>query len=203
MNARPDPAVITCIHPSCQIFGAESLVFRGAVHIGRGTEIMAEGGITLGRNVVISYDCVLWSIDHRYEGDSIGYDKARIKRPIVVEDNVWIGRNALIRGGVTIGEGAVVAMGSVVTRDVPPLAVVGGNPSRVLRYRSVRRYLENKAASRFLLSGAGRCEACNGEGYFLVSADAAGGRLRGLRGLAWRILNRVRYWRWLRRRNPT
>lgn len=194
MNARPDP----CIHPSCQIFGAESLVFNGPAHIGRGTEIMAEGGVTLGRNVVISFNCVLWSIDHRYEGGSIPYDKARIKRPIVVGDNVWIGRNALIRGGVTIGEGAVVAMGSVVTRDVPPLAVVGGNPARVLRYRNVRRYVENQATSRFLWSGADGCAACAGEGYFLVPEDVACDRVRGLRGLARRVLNSLRYWRWLR-----
>lgn len=197
MNARPDP----CIHPSCQIFGAESLVFKGPAHIGRGTEIMADGGVTLGRNVVISFNCVLWSIDHRYEGETVPYDKARIKRPIVVEDNVWIGRNALIRGGVTIGEGAVVAMGSVVTRDVPPLTVVGGNPARVLRYRNVRRYLENQAASRFLWSGAQGCAACAGEGYFMVSEDAAGGHVRGLRGVAWHLMNMLRYRRWLWRRN--
>lgn len=190
-----------CIQPGAQIFGWESLVFQGPVHVGRGTEIMAEGGVTLGRNVVISYDCVLWSIDHRYEGETLPYDKARLKRPICIGDNVWIGRNAIIRGGVSIGEGAVVAMGSVVTRDVPPLAVVGGNPARVLRYRSVRRYLENRDASRVLLSGEGGCAACSGEGYFLVSAHGAGERPRGLRGLAWWMLNRVRYWCWLRRQN--
>lgn len=200
MNAGPDPGgnAALCIQPGAQIFGRESLVVHGPVHIGRGTEIMAEGGVTLGRHVVISYDCVLWSVDHRYEGEALPYDKIRLKKPIVVEDHVWIGRNVLIRGGVTIGEGAVVAMGSVVTRDVPPLAVVGGNPARVLRIRNVRRYVENQVASRFLWSGVDGCAACAGEGYFLVSEDAASDRVRGIRGVARRVLNRLRYWRWLR-----
>lgn len=162
-----------CIQPGCQIWGEDSLTLRGNVHIGRGTEIMAEGGVTIGHNVVISYDCVLWSIDHRYEGGSLPYDKARVRRPIVIEDNVWLGRNVIVRGGVTIGEGAVVAMGSVVTRDVPPLAVVGGNPGRVLKFRDARRYARNKAEGNSLWREKGVCGACQAPDYYL--ADPGGG----------------------------
>lgn len=54
-------------------------------------------------------------------------------KPIVIHDNVWIGMNALILKGVTIGEGAIVAAGSVVTKDVPPFTVVGGNPAVVIK----------------------------------------------------------------------
>lgn len=54
---------------------------------------------------------------------------------IVVEDEAWICTNVIILSGVKIGKGAVVGAGAVVTRDVPPYAVVGGNPARVLRYR--------------------------------------------------------------------
>ncbi len=53
--------------------------------------------------------------------------------PIVIEDNVWIGANSLILPGVRIGQGSVVAAGSVVTRSVPPLVVVGGNPARIIK----------------------------------------------------------------------
>jgi len=55
--------------------------------------------------------------------------------PVHVGHDVWIGQNALISGGVTIGTGAVVAAQAVVTRDVPPYAIVGGVPARVIRYR--------------------------------------------------------------------
>lgn len=60
---------------------------------------------------------------------------ATCKGPIVIGSDVWIGLNALIMSGVTIGHGAVVAAGATVTRDVPPYAVVGGVPARILKYR--------------------------------------------------------------------
>jgi virginiamycin A acetyltransferase len=57
------------------------------------------------------------------------------KGPIVIEDEVWIGTGAMIFSGITIGKGAVIAAGSVVTREVPPYAIVGGNPAKVIRFR--------------------------------------------------------------------
>jgi len=57
------------------------------------------------------------------------------KGPIVVEDEVWIGTNALILSGVKIGKGAIVAAGAVVTKDVPNYAIVGGNPAKIIKYR--------------------------------------------------------------------
>lgn len=53
--------------------------------------------------------------------------------PVVIEDNVWIGKRAIILKGVTIGKGAIVAIGSVVTKDVRPGTVVGGNPAKELK----------------------------------------------------------------------
>ena len=53
--------------------------------------------------------------------------------PVIIEDDVWIGTNALILKGVTIGRGAVVAAGSVVTKNIPPYTLVGGNPARTIR----------------------------------------------------------------------
>jgi virginiamycin A acetyltransferase len=57
------------------------------------------------------------------------------KGPIVVEDEVWIGTGAMIFSGVTIGKGAIIAAGSLVTKDVPAYSIVGGNPARLIRYR--------------------------------------------------------------------
>ena len=62
-------------------------------------------------------------------------EEAKTKGPIVVEDDVWIGYDSLILSGVTIGRGAVIAAGSVVTKDVPPYAIVGGNPAKLIKYR--------------------------------------------------------------------
>jgi acetyltransferase-like isoleucine patch superfamily enzyme len=55
--------------------------------------------------------------------------------PVFIGHDVWIGANAIIKGGLTIGNGAIVASGSVVTKDVPPYAVVGGVPAKVIKYR--------------------------------------------------------------------
>jgi acetyltransferase-like isoleucine patch superfamily enzyme len=72
--------------------------------------------------------------------------EATTKGKIIVEDDVWIGMDAMILSGVTIGKGAVVAARSVVTKDVPPYAIVAGNPARIIRYRfdkSLIQKLEN------------------------------------------------------------
>ena len=68
-------------------------------------------------------------------------------RPIVIEHDVWIGQDVLLRDGIRIGTGAVVAAGAVVTRDVPPYAIVGGTPARLIRYR-----FEMPLVERLLLS---------------------------------------------------
>ena len=60
---------------------------------------------------------------------------AEHKFPVVVGNDVWIGTNALILDGITVGDGAVVAAGAVVTKDIPPYAIVGGVPARIIRYR--------------------------------------------------------------------
>lgn len=84
------------------------------------------------------------SSDHPYKGLStypfkvmiLGHEfEAVSKGDIIIKDDVWIGLNSIILSGVTIGQGAVVAAGSVVTKDVPPYAIVGGNPAKVIKYR--------------------------------------------------------------------
>ncbi|MCU4858668.1 CatB-related O-acetyltransferase [Bacillus cereus] len=61
--------------------------------------------------------------------------EAITKGPIIVEDDVWIGNNAIILSGITIGKGAIVAAGSVVTKNVEPYSIVGGNPAQLIKYR--------------------------------------------------------------------
>lgn len=64
------------------------------------------------------------------------------KGPIVLHDEVWICENALILSGVTIGKGAIVSAGSVVTKDVPPYAIVGGNPAKIIKYRFSKEIID-------------------------------------------------------------
>ena len=107
-----------------------TLTLGDRVAIGDRTEIHCGKEITIGSGTLISWDCVIIDRDYHKLGDE---GKAENKSPIVIGNNVWIGCRCLIMKGVTIGDGAVVAAGSVVTKDVPAGALVGGNPARVLK----------------------------------------------------------------------
>lgn len=89
------------------------------------------GGIDIGDDVMIGPNVSLITSGHPIEPSQ--RRAAVIAKPIVIERNVWIAAGATIIGGVTVGENSVVAAGSVVTRDVPPNTLVGGNPARVIR----------------------------------------------------------------------
>lgn len=69
-------------------------------------------------------------------------EEARSKGDIIVGDDVWIGANSIICSGVTIGQGAIIAAGSVVTKNVEPYAIVGGNPSKFIKYRFDKSIIE-------------------------------------------------------------
>lgn len=72
------------------------------------------------------------------------YVEASSKGDIVIEDDVWIGQNAIILSGVTVAQGSVIAAGSVVTHDVPPYSIVGGVPAKVIKQRfndDIKEYL--------------------------------------------------------------
>lgn len=68
--------------------------------------------------------------------------EALAKGDIILEDDVWIGHSAIIMSGVTLGQGSIVAAGAVVTKDVPPYAIVGGNPAKIIKYRFEREVIE-------------------------------------------------------------
>lgn len=88
--------------------------------------------ITIGNRVYIAPRVCIYTVNHPMVPEVRNTD-LEYGRPVTIEDNVWIGGNVVILPGVTIGEGAVVAAGSVVTRDIPPRVVAGGNPCRVIR----------------------------------------------------------------------
>jgi acetyltransferase-like isoleucine patch superfamily enzyme len=122
------------------------------VLIHAGAYLDAEGGLTIGNNFVASSNLHVLTSVHNYEApELLPWDEGKHLRPVVFGDNVWAGLNVIVLPGVTVGEGAVLAAGAVVTKDVPPCAVVGGNPARVLKYRDVERYEALKAAGKFRL----------------------------------------------------
>ena len=101
-----------------------------------GSTINATKSITIGNNVLIGSGCLITDTDSHplHWEDRIRNNNAKTKSaPIRIEDNVFIGARSIILKGVTIGEGAVVGAGSVVSQDVPPFVVVCGNPAKIVK----------------------------------------------------------------------
>lgn len=77
--------------------------------------------------------------EENYYSDDI---RKSVRKPVIIGNDVWIGVNAIVLRGVVIGDGAVIGAGSVVTKDVPPYAIVGGNPAKILKYRLTENQIE-------------------------------------------------------------
>ena len=98
--------------------------------INMGCKFQDQGGIFIGNDCLIGHNATLCTINHAFDPDHRG---DMTFKPIRIEDKVWFGANVTVLQGVTIGEGAIVAAGAVVTKDVPPRTVVGGIPAKLLR----------------------------------------------------------------------
>ncbi len=97
----------------------------------------AAGGVRIGANVLIGQGVRFHSENHVFCRVDIPIKEQGVTNEgIVVEDDVWLGSGVIVLDGVTIGRGAIVAAGSVVTKDVPPLAIVGGVPAKIIKFRS-------------------------------------------------------------------
>lgn len=104
-----------------------TVTIGSGTYVNRRTEITCKSEVTIGERCAISWDVLISDTDYHQLNESQNTD------PVVIGDDVWVGAKAIILKGVTIGDGAVVAAGSVVTANVPPGTLVGGNPARELR----------------------------------------------------------------------
>jgi acetyltransferase-like isoleucine patch superfamily enzyme len=125
------------IYPDVRILQPKGLKNGDNVVISHGVVITTLGTVTIGSNVLIGYGTRILSANHKMPEDrgaiwGAGHDVA----PIVIEDEAWIGANAIILPGIYIGKGAVVAAGTVVTQNVKPYSIVAGVPARLIRMRS-------------------------------------------------------------------
>lgn len=143
----------------------KNVVFGHSLHVGPGSVIEAPHHLSIGDNVYVGKNCTIecdgsignhvlianmvglvGRYDHDYSvvgmpvrqspwiGD-LDYDGPGKGLKIVVEDDVWVGYGAILLSGIKVERGAIIAAGSVVTRDVPPYAIVAGTPAKVLSYR--------------------------------------------------------------------
>ncbi len=108
----------------------KNITIGNNVFINSGCHFQDQGGIEIGDGALIGHNVVLATINHDLTPEN---NRRNHYAPITIGANVWIGSNAVVLPGVTIGEWAVVAAGAVVTKDVEPYAVMGGVPAKVIK----------------------------------------------------------------------
>lgn len=117
-------------------------------YIGGSTSIYCKDRVQIGKNVIIANNSMIMDNNNHpvspemrlkmsacdnYITDKLWSWEYATSAPVIIEDNVWIGRDVRIMKGVTVGRGSIVALGSIVTKDVPPYSVVAGNPAVVVK----------------------------------------------------------------------
>ena len=102
-----------------------------------GRNIKAESDLKVGDDVVMGPDVVILSSSHAFDSVDFPVNKqgGRPRRPVTIGNDVWIGTRVIILPGIQVGDHAIIGAGSVVTKNVPPLAIVAGNPAKVIRFR--------------------------------------------------------------------
>lgn len=115
-----------------------------------GVRIIGQGGVKIGDYFHSGSNVKIMLGSHDYEyGDAIPYGTHVTSKQVTIDDFVWLGQDVTISGNVHIGEGAIVALGSVVVKDVPAYAIVGGNPAKVIKYRDIEQFNRLKEEKKF------------------------------------------------------
>ncbi len=154
-RAYPRPEALRSCGPNTVLHPRVSVTHPSRVHIGDWTTIYndtvlhTEGGLHIGSYVGIGYRVTILTFNHNYRhATAVPFDNKIFLQPVILRDFAWIGWNSCILPGVEIGEGAIVGMGSVVTKNVPPMAIVLGNPAEVIGQRSREHFERCKAEGK-------------------------------------------------------
>lgn len=113
-----------------------TIVLDDNAWVGPNCLFYGNGGLVIGKKVLIAGHTVIATINHNFDRLDVPiYDQGTTFEPVTICDGAWVGLNTSIMPGVTIGEGAVVGAGSVVTKNIPPYCIAVGNPARVVKKR--------------------------------------------------------------------
>ncbi len=113
--------------------------FGQNVHF-NGMRVYGQGKVKIGSNFHSGKNCKIITDVHNYYGAKLPYDETYIIRDVIIEDNVWLGMDVTILGGITIGEGAIIQAGSVVVKSIGPLEIAGGHPAKTFSKRDAEHY---------------------------------------------------------------
>jgi acetyltransferase-like isoleucine patch superfamily enzyme len=122
----------TRAHGKFTLQNKNNILFGDNCAINEGVLIQGRNKVIIGDNVVISARSMIFDAGIDYKQGGL-QNKDHIGKEVTIEDNVWIGAGAIILPGVHIGRNSIVAAGSVVTKDVLPFTIVGGNPGKLIK----------------------------------------------------------------------
>lgn len=123
-------------YPDVWIAPGRNLVLKDDVDLALGVLITTSGGVEIGARTLVGYRTQIISANHNIPiGKGMIFGSGHDKTKVTIGCDVWIGANSIILPGVTIGEGAVIAAGSVVNKDVEPYTIVGGIPAKKIKDR--------------------------------------------------------------------
>jgi acetyltransferase-like isoleucine patch superfamily enzyme len=112
--------------------GVGDVIIGRETFIGLGTVVI--GPVNIGNSVMFAQNIVISGLNHSYENIHLPIWKQKVKTALInIEDECWIGANAVITAGVTIGKHSVVAAGSVVTKNIPAYSIAAGNPAKIIK----------------------------------------------------------------------
>lgn len=124
-------------YPGVWIFTGRNLKVGDDVDFAKDVIITTDGGVIIGDRVLIGYRTQILSANHNVPPKPQRiFEAGHTKAPVKIGDDVWIGANSIILPGVEIGEGAVIAAGSVVTKNVPAFSYAAGIPARIIKERT-------------------------------------------------------------------
>jgi maltose O-acetyltransferase len=134
------------IHWRAEFYAPERIVVGEHVIIGDSAFLDGRSGLSIGDNVNLGSHVSIYTREHDVNSPTF----AETGAPVVIGDRAWVSSHSIVLPGVTIGEGAVVAAGAVVTKDVEPYTIVGGNPAKLIGRRSSDLTYQLGYAKRFV-----------------------------------------------------
>ena len=126
----------SCLFEDVTLSGVGTISLGEGSSLGQGTMVQCRERVQIGKNVMVAGFCYLIDNDHEFADPMTPVPQQGLRvSPVIIGDDVWIGAHVLVLRGVTIGDGAIVAANSVVTRDVPAYGIAAGSPARVVKWR--------------------------------------------------------------------
>ena len=124
-------------------------IIKDHVHF-NGMFINGGGNVTIGNYCHSGMQCMIITQNHNYDTDNlIPFGIKYNYKDVIIDDYAWLGRRVTILPGTHIGEGAIIQAGAVVHGEIPPCAIVGGNPAKVFKYRDIEHFKKLKEEGKF------------------------------------------------------